>query len=211
MSVGRIITSDECVAEGAEFLAQLDDRFKFALEATGKLPLRLRSDGFPALMDAIVSQQISVAAAKSISLRLEQAGLMNREGVLAASEEALAACGLSRPKVRYAKSLAESSIDYSGLKAKADFDVMCELTSLIGIGTWTAEIYAMFSLGRKDVFPSGDLALQEATKVLFDLKDRPNEKQMAEMASAWSPWRAVAARLLWAYYRVIKDREGIKE
>ena len=71
-------------------------------------------------------------------------------------------------------------------------------------------IYAMFSLGRADVFAPGDLALQEATRVLFDLAARPNDKVLRQMAEAWSPWRAVAARALWAYYRVAKNREGIK-
>ena len=81
---------------------------------------------------------------------------------------------------------------------------------MVGIGTWTAEVYALSSLGRADVFPHGDLALQEAAKVLFALESRPNEKEMRVMAADWSPWRAVAARLLWAYYRVIKNREGIR-
>ena len=78
------------------------------------------------------------------------------------------------------------------------------------IGVWTAEIYAMFSLGRADVFAPGDLALQEAAKVLFDLPERPKERELRQMAEAWSPWRGVAARLLWAYYRVDKNREGIR-
>ena len=79
-----------------------------------------------------------------------------------------------------------------------------------GIGIWTAEIYAMFSLGRADVFAPGDLALQEAAKILFELEERPKDKALRQMAEAWSPWRSVAARLLWAYYKVAKDREGIR-
>ena len=79
-----------------------------------------------------------------------------------------------------------------------------------GIGIWTAEIYAMFSLGRADVFAPGDLALQEAARILFDLPERPKDRALREMAEDWSPWRSVAARLLWAYYRVAKDREGIR-
>jgi len=211
VSVGRIIRSDQCVAEGAAYLAALDPRFDRALQQIGKLPLRLRNDGFPALLDAIVSQQISVAAASSIAARLDAAGLTDRGAVQAATAEDLKACGLSRPKVRYVQALAENNIDYKALHNHIDADVIQELTSILGIGTWTAEIYAMFSLGRADVFPSGDLALQEAAKVLFELDARPNEKQMASMATDWAPWRAVAARLLWAYYRIIKDREGIRE
>ncbi len=84
------------------------------------------------------------------------------------------------------------------------------LTKVKGVGRWTAEIYAMFSLGRADVFAANDLALQEAARILFDLPERPKEKELAEMAKAWSPWRAVAARLLFRYYHVVKDREGIR-
>ena len=78
-----------------------------------------------------------------------------------------------------------------------------------GIGPWTAEIYAMFSLGRADVFAPGDLALQEGARVLYGLEARPKDKALREMAQAWSPWRSVAARTLWAYYHVVKSREGI--
>ena len=83
------------------------------------------------------------------------------------------------------------------------------LVALPGIGRWTAEIYLLFALGRADVFAPADLALQEAAKVLFELDARPAPKRLAEMAEAWSPWRGVAARLLWAWYRVDKNREGV--
>ena len=89
-------------------------------------------------------------------------------------------------------------------------EVIETLVEVPGIGRWTAEIYAMFSLGRADVFAPGDLALQESARILFDLGDRPTEKQLRVLAEAWSPWRGVAARLLWSYYHVAKDREGIR-
>ena len=88
--------------------------------------------------------------------------------------------------------------------------VVAVLTAVPGIGVWTAEIYAMFALGRADVFAPGDLALQESARVLFGLEARPSERAMRAMAEDWTPWRAVAARLLWAYYRVAKEREGIR-
>lgn len=210
MSVGKIIHSDACVAEGAAWLAEIEPRFAFALEQTGALPLRLRKDGFSALLDAIVSQQISVAAAASVWNKLERADLIEPQAVSSATEEELRACGLSRPKVRYAKALAESSIDYKQLRDEPNDLVIQELVKITGIGRWTAEIYAMFSLGRADVLASGDLALQEAARILFDLPERPTDKQLAEMAKAWSPWRAVAARLLFSYYRVAKQHEGLR-
>ena len=101
-------------------------------------------------------------------------------------------------------------IDFKALREAPDHEVIATLTRVPGIGVWTAEIYAMFSLGRADVFAPGDLALQEAARVLYDLPERPSEKALREMAAAWRPWRSVAARILWAYYRVAKDREGIR-
>jgi len=208
--LGRIITSDACVAEGAVFLAGIEPRFATALTQTGALPLRLKNDGFEALLSAIVSQQISVAAAASIWQRLEAAQLICVADVRVASEEDLRAAGLSRPKVRYAKALADSGLDYAALRGMATQDVIAQLIEVKGIGRWTAEIYTMFSLGRADVFAAGDLALQEAVRILFELDARPTEKALNVMAENWAPWRAVAARLLFAYYRVMKDREGIR-
>ena len=205
----RIITSDACVAEGAQALANMDARFASALEQTGPLPLRLRKDGFTALLDAIVSQQISVAAAAAIWGRMKAANLTGPRKIQWANDDDLRAVGLSRQKIRYARALADARIDYKGLRGVPDQEIMAVLTEVPGIGTWTAEIYAMFSLGRADVFAPGDLALQEAARILFDLPERPKERAFREMAQAWSPWQSVAARLLWAYYRVAKDREGI--
>lgn len=207
---GRLIETPACVAEGAAWLAAREPRFASALERTGPLPLRRKPDGFGALLEAIVGQQVSTAAAGAIVGRLAEAGLTDRARVAVASDEALRQCGLSRPKVRYAKALATAPIDYDALRAGPDEVVIATLVALPGIGRWTAEIYAMLSLGRADVFAPGDLALQEATRLIFDLPDRPTEKALRQMAEAWSPWRAVAARLLWAYYRVAKEREGIR-
>lgn len=210
MSVGRIIKSDACVAEGATFLAGLDPRFADALKQTGPLPLRLRKDGFAALLDAIVSQQVSVAAADAIWGRLKTAGLTGPRKIVWASDEDLRACGMSRQKIRYARALAEARIKFPTLREMPTDEVIDTLVEVPGIGKWTAEIYAMFSLGRADVFAPGDLALQEAARVLFELEERPSEKALRVMSEDWSPWRGVAARLLWAYYHVAKDREGIR-
>ncbi len=208
--IGRIIKTDACVKEGAVFLSSLDPRFNDALKLTGPLPLRLRKDGFAALLDAIVSQQVSVAAADAIWGRLKTAGLTGPRKIKAASDEDLRACGLSRQKIRYARELAASGIRFSDLRERATDDVIDQLIVVPGIGRWTAEIYAMFSLGRADVFAPGDLALQEGARILFDLDARPTEKELRVMSEDWAPWRSVAARLLWAYYHVAKDREGIR-
>ncbi|TDT77893.1 DNA-3-methyladenine glycosylase II [Litoreibacter halocynthiae] len=205
----RIIKGDPCVAEGAAWLAAREPRFAQALTLVGKLPLRLKPEGFSELLSAIMGQQVSIASAAAINGRLRDAGLVDERAVAAASEDELRACGLSRQKIRYAHALATSGIDFNDLRDKSTSEVIQTLTAVPGIGSWTAEIYAMFSLGHADVFASGDLALQEAARILFELPDRPKEKEMRQMALDWSPWQSVAARILWAYYRVAKDREGI--
>ena len=209
MSVGRIIETEACVAEGAAWLAAREPRFARALELCGPPPLRRRADGFEALLSAIVSQQVSVASAAGIWARMQAAGAVTPEAVRALDDEGLRALGLSRPKVRYARALAVSGFDFEALRAMPDEAAIAALDALPGIGRWTAEVYLMTSLGRADVFAAGDLALQEAARLLFELEKRPAEKPFAAMAQAWSPWRGVAARLLWAYYRTVKTREGM--
>jgi len=206
----RIINTDQDVEEGLSHLTSSCPRMAQAQSRTGPLPLRRRPDGFSQLLSAIVSQQVSVAAARAIWAKMQAARLTGPRKVSWASEEDLRGAGLSRQKVRYAKALAEARIDYKALREAPTEEVVKTLTKVPGIGVWTAEIYAMFSLGRADVFAPGDLALQEAARLLYDLPDRPREKDLREMATAWSPWRSVAARQLWAYYHVVKDREGIK-
>jgi DNA-3-methyladenine glycosylase II len=206
---GRVIETDADVAEGAAWLADREPRFASALELTGKLPLRRREAGFPALLHAICGQQLSVAAAGSVWDKLRAAELTDADGVIACEDQHLRECGLSRPKIKYARALAEADVDYDALAAMPEEDAIKTLTAVKGIGLWTAEIYLKFSVGRADVFAAGDLALQEAARILFELPERPDDKTLRAMAEAWSPWRAVAARLLWAYYRVAKRREGV--
>jgi DNA-3-methyladenine glycosylase II len=209
MTTGRIITTDADVAEGADWLAGQCPHLARAYLQTGPLPLRRRADGFAELLSAIVSQQVSVASANAIWGRLQAAGLTSEDAVRATAEEDMRGLGLSRQKARYAHALAEAGIDYDALRAAPDAEVVRTLTAVSGIGVWTAEIYAMFSLGRPDVFAAGDLALQEAARLLYDLPERPKDRALRDMARAWSPWRSVAARLLFAYYRVAKQRDGI--
>ena len=207
--VGRIIHSLDCVAEGAEWLALQEPAFARALPLCGALPLRREPDGFAALLRAIVGQQVSVASARAIWARLEGAGLTEAAVMAAASDEDLRAAGLSRQKARYGRALAQAGIDFRALRDVPDAEVVQTLVAVPGIGVWTAEIYAMFALGRADIFAPGDLALQEAARMLFRLDTRPTDKALRAMAETWSPWRSVAARILWAYYRVAKERDGV--
>jgi len=205
----RIIQTEACVDKGAKYLAQLEPRFNFALRCVGKLPLRRRPDGFERLLGAIVSQQLSVTSANAIWKRIIAANLNGPRKILKAQDDDLRAAGLSRQKITYARALAHAGINFKALREMSTTDVVSRLTQVKGIGTWTAEIYAMFSLGRADVFAPGDLALQEAVRILFSLDSRPDEKRLRNIADQWSPWRSVAARLLWSYYAYEKKREGV--
>jgi DNA-3-methyladenine glycosylase II len=207
---GRIIHAQDCIKEGAAALCARHPKLAQAYEITGELPLRLRPDGFAELLSAIISQQVSVASANAIWSRMKAARLTGPRQIMRASEDDLRGVGLSRQKIRYAIELAGAGIDYKALREMPTDAVIARLVQVPGIGAWTAEIYAMFSLGRADVFAPGDLALQEAARILFELPERPKERAFREMAQDWAPWRSVAARLLWSYYKHAKQREGIR-
>ena len=204
----RLIVADADLAEGAAHLAAVCPVWARVLPDLGPLPLRRRADGFGALLDAVVSQQLSVASARAISGRLAAAGLDRPAPILAAGDDALRACGLSAQKIRYLRGIAAAGIDYAALARAPDEAVIETLVALPGIGRWTAEIYLMFALGRADAFAPDDLALQEAARLLYGLPERPRGRALAALAEPWRPWRSVAARGLWAYYRLAKGREG---
>ena len=147
-----------------------------------KVNLRSRGDGFQALLRAIVGQQLSVKAAAAIWGRLEKADFVSEHNINLSTDEQLRECGLSRQKVNYARALAIAKIDYKKLHFLSTDQATEILVKVSGIGRWTAEIYAMFSLNHPDVFPAGDLALQEATRILYNLKDLPQEKEMRKIA-----------------------------
>ncbi|MEM8789855.1 MAG: DNA-3-methyladenine glycosylase 2 family protein [Pseudomonadota bacterium] len=206
----RELQTDADIAEGVAWLAGRDAGLARAARATGPVRIRQRADGFSALLSTIVGQQVSVASADAVWARLDAAGLTGQDAVAVCTEADLKGCGLSRQKTRYALALAQSGIDFNDLHDLSNEGVIAALVTVLGIGRWTAEIYAMFALGRRDVFAAGDLALQEAVRVAYDLDTRPAEKALRAQAEAWSPWRTVAATLLWQYYAVIKSREGVR-
>ncbi|MEL6570430.1 MAG: DNA-3-methyladenine glycosylase 2 family protein [Pseudomonadota bacterium] len=206
----RTIETDADLVEGAAYLADIEPRFADVLPEVTPLPLRRKPEGFSEVLAAIMGQQVSTASAQAICQRLADARLDQAAAVQNATEEDLRACGLSRQKIRYAHALAEADIDYAALRGMSDAAVLETLTAVTGVGVWTAEIYLKFSLGRADAFAAGDLALQIAAQDLFDLADRPTPSALRALAEPWSPWRSVAARILWAYYRVRKQRDGIR-
>ncbi|GKY87904.1 DNA-3-methyladenine glycosylase family protein [Sinisalibacter aestuarii] len=205
----RLIETEADIAEGIAALTRAEPRFALARDAVAEVPLRRNPHGFGALLRVILGQQVSTASAAALWARLDAAGLTTPEAIAATPQAVLCSHGLSRPKARYAHALAAAQIDFAALAALPDEAVIATLTGVPGIGRWTAEVYAMLSLGRADIFAPGDLALQEAARGLFGLAARPREAELRAMAAGWSPWRGVAARLLWAYYRVMTKREGI--
>jgi DNA-3-methyladenine glycosylase II len=177
--------------------------------ATGEFDLRWLQPGYAGLVWVVMGQQISVAAAKAIMARLVAAlGEVTPENVLAASDELLRGAGLSGAKVSTVRAIAlavEAGLDLGALKDVQAEQAVATLRAVKGIGPWTAEVYLLFALGHPDIFPAGDLALQESARLAFDLQARPKEKELLSRAEAWRPHRAAAARLLWAYYRVARS------
>jgi len=187
-------------------LAKLDPDVRRGLKMVQYPPPRIRSQGFETFLSTIVSQQISTDAAAAVMRRV-QALLpqMEAEAVLGLPAGALRAAGLSTRKVEYAESLAkamvEKEFDPSTLPGMADHAAIEAITSLRGFGTWSAEIYLMFSLQRADIFPAGDLALRVALQKLKGIEQRLNDPQARELVEAWSPYRSAGSLFLWHYYR----------
>ena len=198
---------------GLAELAAADPDFARVLELYGPPPRRVRPAGFATLMQAILAQQVSRASADAIWARFA-AGVdpFTPEGVLALDESALRRFGLSQQKARYARALAaeiaEGRLDLRRLSRAADEDAIAMLTAVPGIGRWTAEVYLLAALQRPDVWPAADLALMIAVERLKALPARPSLKQMVLLGEPWRPWRAVAARLLWHYYRMACGRRA---
>lgn len=198
-------------------LAQLiviDPRLKPIAEKAGAFNLRRREAGYAGLCAIVCGQQLSTASAAAIRDRLFAAfDPFHHDAVRKARTDRLKRLGLSAPKIKaireIGKAVAEGHIDLNAVGDMDADDAHAALTALHGVGPWTADIYLLFCLGHADAFPSGDLAVQEAARIAFNLRKRPDAKALAKIAEAWRPWRGVAAHLLWAYYHVVKRREGI--
>lgn len=207
------IETEKDVARGLKALVRIDPRLVPLAKATAPLPLRRREGGFEGLAHIITSQQISGAAAASIWGRFKGAVVpFTPETFLRTSEETLRATGLSGAKVRTLTGIAAAAADGFDLIAVHDLpaeDAVKTMTALKGIGPWTAEIYLLFCVGHPDIFPAGDLALQVGVQQGLRMRTRPSEKKVRMIAEKWAPWRGIAARLFWAYYRVRRDNAKI--
>ncbi len=206
----RIETLDD-IAEGCAWLRARCPQMTRALDAAGPPPLRRRPHGFAGVLRVVTGQQLSVAAAEAVWGRVEAGGFDRPEALRDAPDAALRACGLSAAKARCARALAAADLDFEALRDAPEAQARATLTALPGVGPWTADIYMMFCEGRPDVFAPGDLALREAVRLLQDAPARPSAQALGAQAERWAPWRAVAARVLWAYYAHAKKREGAAE
>ncbi len=194
-------------------LGAADPRFVALIAAAGRPPLRRRADGFAGLAAIVVSQQLSTASAGAIWGRLAAAfDPMEPAAILSARPARLARLGLSAAKIRALKEIARAvtrgELALACLAELSAEDAHAALTAVHGIGPWTADIYLLSCLGHADAWPVGDLALQEGARLAFGLRRRPSAKDMVRLAEPWRPLRAVAARVLWTYYRAVKGRDG---
>ncbi len=190
---------------GLDAVAELEPGFARALGVAGYPEPRIRPRGYGTLMRTIVGQQVSVAAAASMWRKFEaHAGeQLDPQRVLEADFDTLRACGLSRQKQGYMRSLCElvvtGQLDFEALP-QDDEEAIAQLTQIKGIGRWSAEIYLLFAEGRSDIWPAGDLAVQAGLHKLLDLGARPSEKATREMAEKWRPHRGATAIFTWHCY-----------
>ncbi len=202
--------------EGLDRLAATDPTLACIEAEAGPLPWRVRTPGFPGLLSAIVGQQISNQAAAAIWRRcIALPGSLAPETFLEIDPEALRGAGLSRPKIAHGRAVAEAfatgHLATERLAAMEDAAAIAALSAVRGLGVWSAEIYLLFALERHDVFPAGDLALQAATADLRGLATRPTPAVLREIALGWAPYRALAARLLWHWWRFKSGRAGMDD
>ncbi len=208
LSHNQKMLSSEFINEMASSVYKLEKRFGLVEKNFGLPSFDPREKGLLALKKTIVGQQLSIASAAAIWGRFVNADIKDKEILNNQADDQLRDLGFSRQKISYLKSLTESRLDFDQMETMESEDVIRILTDIKGIGIWTAEIYCIFSLRRSDIFPAGDLALQEATKHLLGLEIRPTEKEMRKIAESWVPYRSVCAIILWHFYRNIKSRES---
>lgn len=209
----KLIRDENDIEEGLRRLAEIDPTLIPVIDAAGPVPLRLHEPGFEGLAYIIVSQMISKVAANAIWARMVEKGAHTAAGYLGCSTEVCATFGLSRAKAATlegaAQAISKGALKLDALASLSSEEAIKELTALKGIGRWTAEVYLMFCLGESDVFPAGDVALRAAIGHACGHDVRPSIAEVEVIARKWQPYRAVAARLFWAYYAVCMGRNAI--
>lgn len=197
---------EDSIAEGMRYLAAVDVDVANALVTYGPPSPRLRPEGFETFLSIIVSQQLSTNVARAIMGRVvDLLPEVSADALMLTEDIALREAGLSYRKIEYAKSLAAAiqsgHFDVNGLKTMSNEEAIKEITALRGFGRWSAEIYLMISLQRKDIFPADDLALLVSLGRLKQLKDKPTPKQARDLTAHWAPWRSIGSLFLWHFYQ----------
>jgi DNA-3-methyladenine glycosylase II len=199
------------LAEATRQLAEIDSDLGDIVARLGVPPMWGRRPGFAALLGIILEQQVSLAAARTLYQRLDvRLGGLGPEGVYAMGEEGLRQFGLTRQKARYCHGLAErvldGRLDLAALARGHDEQGRAALLAVPGLGPWSVDIYYLMALRRPDVWPRGDLALASALQQIKRLDSAPGTAVQQALAGAWAPWRAVAARLIWAHYLAVRGK-----
>lgn len=198
---------------GVRELAQRDTDLAHIITTYGSPPLWEREPGFPTLLLIILEQQVSLASAKAAYQRLEAASRsVTPQNFLRFTDEELKLIGFSRQKTRYGRELSkavlEGPLDLINLEQLDDETAKKQLMTIKGIGPWTADIYLLMALGRPDIWPKGDLALEVALQRVKGWAKRPTPDEARDLSEAWRPWRAVAARILWHFYLSERQRRA---
>lgn len=212
--MSRRVETESDLESGLELLLKLDPRLKEVFRVAGRPPLRKRDGGFTGLSRIVVSQQLSVASANAIWKRVEESfDPFHHDSVLSARAPKFKRAGLSRPKIKtfreVARAVRDRDLDLDALHDMPVDEAHAAMTKIKGIGPWTADIYLLFCIGHADAWPAGDLAVQEAIRIAFKLRKRPDAKRMNKLGEKWRPVRGVAAYLFWAYYAAIKKRDAV--
>lgn len=207
------IDSEADIAMGLAALAGLDPRLEAVIALAGNVPLRRVEPGLASLVSIIVAQQVSRASAAAILARLTRLlDPLDHRGILACGEAVFREAGLSRAKqatlLALAAAIAEDRLDLYALAGLDADEARLRLTGIRGVGPWTADVYLLAAAGHADIFPAGDVALQGAVGHALGLDRRPDARTLSKIAESWSPWRAVAARLFWAYWGYLRGGDA---
>lgn len=207
-----LILSEERLISGTDRLIKIDPDFQKIVDQYGYSPFYKRETGYNTLLWIILEQQVSLDSAKATYFKLVDRldGDLNPASFLTLNDEELKAAGFSRQKTRYGRELSSAilnkTLDLDRLEQMPDDEVRDELIKIKGIGPWTANIYLLMALARQDIWPAGDIALEEGIKRLKGLEKRPKKDDFVAWGEQWRPWRSVAAHLLWHYYLSLLGR-----
>ena len=206
--------SESMLQHGVDILCRSDGDLKAIYDRFGYPPYFKREPGFSTLLLIILEQQVSLASARATfdKLALRLSHKITPANFLTLDDETLKGAGFSRQKTRYGRELSTAilngTLSLEQLSSTPDEQVRQQLTAIKGIGPWTANVYLLMALGRPDIWPAGDIALEEGIKQIKGLDKRPKKEAFVAWGEPWRPWRSVAAHLLWHYYLSVREKKG---